>query len=167
MADLEFRLEHQKQSQWCWAAVAISICRFYSDQNWPSQCQLVNDVFSGTSGGDCCQDGSSSECDMPWDLRDVLNRAKHLQQPVRGVISFQDLTNEIEARRPVAARILLADMTAHFVVLVGCSEDDDGAQWVKVADPSDASGSLTTIPVSAFLNDYKPGANWDQSYFTK
>jgi hypothetical protein len=88
--------------------------------------------------------------------------------PVRGVVAFADLMQEIEVgQRPVAVRITFADLvTAHFVVLTGCAQTQDGQQWVKVADPSLATGNITTIEYTALMNDYRPQATWDESYFT-
>jgi hypothetical protein len=169
MSDIHFSIEHQKQDQWCWAAVALGICHFYDDETWQQQCDLVNDTFAPIRGStDCCQNGSTLPCNMSWTLSVVLNTAGHLAMPVRGVVAFADLMQEIEVgQRPVAARITFADLvTAHFVVLTGCAQTQDGKQWVKVADPSLATGNITTIEYTALLNDYRPQATWDESYFT-
>jgi len=164
-----FSIEHQKQDQWCWAAVALGVCLFYSDQTWQQQCEVVNDIFAQIRGAtDCCQSGSTFPCNMSWTLSVVLNTARHLTQPIRGVVTFADLLQEIEVgQRPVAIRIIFSDLnTAHFIVLTGCAQTSDGRQWVKVADPSLATGNVTTIEYSALVNEYRPGATWDESYFT-
>lgn len=169
MPDLSFSIEQQEQDQWCWAAVAHSLCEFFADNRWTDQCDLVNDIFGPIRGGtDCCANGDTLPCNMSWSLSIVLNTVQHLAPPVRGVVAFADLTQEIEvAQRPVAIRIMFSDLlTAHFVVLVGCATTADGRQWVKVADPSLATGNVTTIEYSTLLTDYRPGANWDESYFT-
>lgn len=169
MPDITFSIEQQKQDQWCWAAVALSICRFYSDHHWRGQCDLVNDIFSDIRGNsDCCQNGDTFPCNMTWSLRDVLSTSHHLALPVRGIVSFGGLMQEIEVgQRPVAARIMFSDLnTAHYIVLVGCAQTLDGKQWVKVADPSMATGNTTSIEYSTILANYRPGAIWDESYFT-
>jgi hypothetical protein len=169
VADLPFLIDHQMQDQWCWAAVAIGVCRFYNDQKWRQQCDLVNAIFAPIRGDtDCCEDGDTSNCNMPWALDVVLNTAGHLVQPVRGPLTFEELKQQILVqKRPLAVRIMLADlMTTHFVVVIGCDEAGDGGQWVKVADPGGSTGNTNTIEYAALLNDYKPGANWDQSYLT-
>ena len=164
-----FSIEQQKQDQWCWAAVTIAICEFYGDQTWQQQCDVVNDTFAAIRGGvDCCQNGSTLPCNMSWTLSVVLNTANHLNGPTRGIVEFDDLMQEIEVgQRPVAIRIMFSDLsTAHFVVLVGCAQTPDGKQWLKVADPSLATGNVTTIEYSALPSNYRPGATWDESYFT-
>lgn len=169
MSDMPFVIDHQMQDQWCWAAVALSICRFFKDQRWQQQCDVVNEIFGPIRGDtDCCTDGASSTCNMPWALDIVLNTAGHLLQPVRGIVTFDEVKQQVLVqKRPFAARIMLADlMTAHFVVVIGCDEAGDGRQWVKVADPGGSTGNTNTIEYSALLNDYMPGASWDQSYFT-
>lgn len=169
MGDVTFSIEHQKQDQWCWAAVTISICKSYSDPAWQQQCDLVNQIFAPIRGGtDCCQDGGSNSCNMSWSLSDALSTVGHLAPPVQGVVSFEDLNEEIEVnQRPVAIRVMFADLnTAHFIVLVGCEQTAEGGQWVKIADPSGTAGNITSIEYSALLDNYRPSALWDESYFT-
>jgi Papain-like cysteine protease AvrRpt2 len=169
VGNLTFSIEHQDQDQWCWAAVTISICRFYKDQRWQHQCNLVNEILSSILGGvDCCEDGASDNCNISFSLSDVLNTTGHLVQLVQGVVSFEDLNQEIEVRqRPLAIRIVFSDfITRHFIVVVGCMQTPDGKQWVKVADPSQSTGNTTSIEYTSLLNDYRPGATWDQSYFS-
>jgi hypothetical protein len=168
MGDLSFSIEHQQHDQWCWAAVAISICRFCNVARWSEQCDLVNEIFAAVRGGDvCCQDGDSDNCNVPWSLSDVLNTAGLLSQPTQGVVSFDDLSQQIEGRgKPVALRVIFADlMTRHFIVVVGCSKTDDGQQWVRVADPSWATGNSTSIEYADLLSSYRENAAWDESYF--
>ncbi len=107
-------------------------------------------------------------CNMAWSLSSVLNDANHLVQPIRGVVPFADLEQEIETgQRPVAARLTFSDInSSHFVVLIGCTETPDGKEWIKVADPSPVAGNVKTIAYDTLMNDYRPGALWDESYFT-
>ena len=97
----------------------------------------------------------------------MLNQFRHLVQPPQGTVAFEDLDHEItEKQQPVAVRIIFSDLTAHFVVVIGCAIDDSGTQVLKIADPSKAGGNVTSIGYSALKNDYRPGATWDQTYFT-
>jgi Papain-like cysteine protease AvrRpt2 len=167
MAVLDFQIEHQLQDQWCWAAVAASICGFYQDSVRQTQCQLANQFLSPIQ--DCCQNGKSDDCNIPFALDLVLNQLNHLVQPPRGVVPFEDLDQEITVtQRPVALRIMFADgFTSHFVVIVGCARAVSGGKVVKVADPSDVTGNVTSMEYSALVSDYRPGAIWDQTYFTR
>jgi hypothetical protein len=165
VAVLNFQIESQSQDQWCWAAVAASVCTFYNDETAPTQCGLANQ-FLFSAG--CCQDGASDDCNIPFALDIVLNKLGHLVQPARGVVPFEDLDHEIAVnQQPVVARIMFSDLvTAHFVVVIGSALDEGGTQVVKVADPSEAAGNVTSIPYATLVNDYRPGATWEQTYFT-
>jgi hypothetical protein len=46
------------------------------------------------------------------------------------------------------------------------ASDDSGTKMLKIADPSAIAGNTTSIGYSALVNDYRPGATWDQTYFT-
>ena len=130
-----FSIEHQLHDQWCWAAVSLGICQFYGDPQWQQQCDLVNNIFAPIRGNsDCCTGEDGLPCNMSWSLSSVLDTANHLAQPVRGVVAFADLMQEIEVgQRPVAVRIMFSDLvTAHFIVLIGCAQTPDGKQWLKV-----------------------------------
>jgi papain like cysteine protease AvrRpt2 len=169
MGDLAISIEQQQQNQWCWAAIALSICRFCNDQRWQQQCELVNKILKPILGGDdCCQDGTSDNCNISWSLSDVLNTTGHLAQPAQAVVLFENLQREIDVRqKPVAIRIVFSDLvTRHFIVVVGCSQSTDGTQWVKVADPSQPKGNVTSLEYASLQNGYRPGATWDESYFT-
>jgi papain like cysteine protease AvrRpt2 len=170
MPDLErpFRIQHQEQDQWCWAAVAASLCVFYQDDTGRTQCELANRFLEAVSGDvDCCSEGSSDECNVPFGLSSALRVLGHIQLPARGALSFEDLGAQISANRPVAVRILMEDFSAHFIVVTGCDQTSDGRRWVKVADPSVASANLATIEYDDLRKNYRPGAKWDQSYLTK
>jgi hypothetical protein len=167
MGVLNFQIEHQAKDQWCWAAVATSICGFYKDDTVPTQCGLANQFLF--SGEDCCQPDASDDTNTPFALDIVLNTFGHLVEPPQGVVAFEDLDQEITTnKQPVAVRIMFSDLvTAHFLVVIGCAIDDGGAQMLKIADPSNATGNVTSIEYLALRNDYRPGATWDQTYFTK
>jgi Papain-like cysteine protease AvrRpt2 len=167
LANLNFDIQKQEKTQWCWAAVTSSICGFYQDTNAPTQCALANQFLG--AGEDCCQTDASDLCDVSFPVDIALNSLGHMVQPTLGVVSFEDLNSEItENQRPVVARITFSDFPAsHFVVVIGCGINANGAQMLKIADPSVAVGNFASIEYSAFKNNYKPSATWDRTYFTK
>lgn len=170
MPDLQtpFNIQHQEQDQWCWAAVAASLCVFYQDETGHKQCDLANRFLEPVRGGtDCCSQGSSNECNVPFGLSDALRELGHMQPSARGALSFDELSAQIVADNPVAVRIQLADFSAHFVVVAGCQETPDGRRWVKVADPSNATGKIVTLEYDDLVNNYRPDATWNESYLTK
>ncbi|HZI58164.1 MAG TPA: papain-like cysteine protease family protein [Verrucomicrobiae bacterium] len=168
MPDLEkpFKIQQQEQTQWCWAAAAASICVFYEDATAQKQCELANRFLEEMRNGvDCCANGSSNDCNLPFDLSDALRHLGHMQAPPRGALPYDRLSTEITANSPVALRIQLADFSAHFVVATACEETSDGRRWVKVADP--ATGNVVTMEYDDLVSNFRPGAAWDQSYLTK
>jgi hypothetical protein len=166
MAVLKFKIQHQNRDQWCWAAVASSMCGFYQDQTAPTQCQLANQFLF--PGEDCCQAGASDTCNTPFALSLVLNQLGHLVQPPRGVVAFEDLDQEINVnRQPVVVRITFSDqVTSHFVVVMGTAIEASGTQVLNIADPSQGTGSVTSMEYLTLRDDFKPGARWDETYFT-
>jgi hypothetical protein len=146
-----FLIEQQAQDQWCWAAVTLGICRFYGDQTWQQQCDVVNDVFAAIRGiVDCCQNRSTLPCNMSWTLSVVLNSANHLNMPIRGVVTFADLMQEIEVgHRPVAVRIMFSDLvTAHFIVWSAAHKlqmGNNGSRSRTPAWPQEMSRRSSTV----------------------
>jgi hypothetical protein len=166
-----FAIEQQNHDQWCWAAVCISVFRFFNDQRWKTQCALVNDTFNDVlAGNDCCQNGASDDCDRAWDIGLVLFNKGHMVLPqVSGPMDFDALTHEISNNRsPVVIRVQFDDgVTDHFVAIVGCALDQDGRQIIQVADPSGAAGNCSTLEFENFPENYRPGTTWVNCYRTK
>jgi hypothetical protein len=166
-----FAIEHQSQDQWCWAAICISVFRFFNDQRWPTQCALVNDTFRDVlAGDDCCQDGTSVDCDRSWDVGLVLFNNGHMVLPqIEGPMDFGALTLEIvNNQSPVVIRVQFDDgVTDHFVAIVGCAADTDGKQIIQIADPSCAAGNFSKFEFDNFPGNYRPGTTWVNSYRTK
>src|SRR5688500_15920023 len=80
---LPFAMETQTRQEWCWAAVSVSVARFYKQNSPWSQCKLVNEELGLNN---CCQTTIPSECNKPWylekGLAKVLHLAKHIQAPL-------------------------------------------------------------------------------------
>ncbi|HEX8456083.1 MAG TPA: hypothetical protein VF656_02080 [Pyrinomonadaceae bacterium] len=60
---LPFVMQTQKREEWCWAAVSVSVAKFYNSQSPWRQCQLVNNQLGLAN---CCPSGGPAECDQPW-----------------------------------------------------------------------------------------------------
>jgi len=41
---LNFPMQQQKETEWCWAAVAVSVAAFYQGVS-PPQCDVVNKIL--------------------------------------------------------------------------------------------------------------------------
>ena len=142
-------MEEQEHAHWCWAAVGNAVRAVMDSTRTLTQCAVATRVMErefslgfGRKPVDCCKDFAPSNEAKSLNL--TLEALGHLQDPARpgGVASFALIQSEIEAGRPVAARIVwdpddddLED-GAHFVLIVGwdCSQ---GPDKVLVLDSTD------------------------------
>jgi hypothetical protein len=152
----------QTQTNWCWAAVTAGVASFYAGGTSMDQCAIVNTALNVPTPG-CCQDGSSSTCNVPFFLEDALQQLDHLAgDPVDGPSTFDQVVAQIDAQQPLCARIDLSSGGGHFVALAGYSAD---GQYVLVLDP--ASGSATWVVIGDLTTKYQGSGRWTISYFTK
>jgi len=158
-AGLGFCMQDQTQTQWCWAATAVGMSLFYNPSSTWTQCSLVNRELGQTT---CCQDGSSAVCNRPWYLQNALQTTGNLVQWVAGAASFADVQQEINAKRPLAARIGWSGGGGHFVVLDGY--DTTAGQYLSVQDPWYGHSTYSYL---AFQTAYQGSGEWTHSYYTK
>lgn len=82
---LHFRIQRQEQSEWCWAAVAVSVERFFDPHSKLTQCEVANKVipklpkqvppivFPPSDCGCCCHCCCNPEsCNHPAELKLAL-----------------------------------------------------------------------------------------------
>lgn len=159
-ATLPFNQQTQEQDQWCWSAVTVSVSRHYDASSSWTQCSLVNTELNR---GDCCWDGSGSDCNKPWTLDRPLSRTDNLDRMQGSSAPFSDLIVEIDQSRPLACRIGWFSGGGHFVVLHGYSDSDQGS-WVTVADPFYGP---STYVYDVFRSSYRSSGSWTHSYYTQ
>ncbi|HET6998210.1 MAG TPA: papain-like cysteine protease family protein [Solirubrobacterales bacterium] len=156
---LNFTIQRQEQTQWCWAAVSTSIARFYDAGTSWTQCRVAGAELNSST---CCEDGSSSECNQPWYLDRALNRAGALAgmeaPPSTGLGRAPD---EIQDGRPVCVRIGWSGGGGHFIVIEGYRYD---REQVALEDPWYGSSDL---PVNSFRTAYQGTGSWTHTYLTK
>lgn len=165
---ITFAMQSQLQTNWCWAAVAVSIAKFYgtvqpgSASPW-TQCALANAELSQTT---CCSNGASASCNKSWTLDTALTRVGHLAAPrISGTIPPGDVEVELAGSRPVGARIQwYGGGQGHFVVLSGY-DDSSGSAEVDVEDPY--YGPTLLLDFNTFSTAYQSGAGqWTHTYLT-
>jgi len=156
---LEFTEQHQEQDQWCWAAVSVSVSHFYDAASTWTQCDLVNAELNRS---DCCWNGSTSQCDRPWNLNSPLSRTQNLNTMDNSAALFADLISEIDNRRPIGCRIGWFAGGGHFVVIHGYSTS--GGQWVTVGDPFYGP---STYSYDGFCSAYRNSGEWTHTYNTQ
>ena len=125
-----FDMQAQTQSNWCWAATATSVSRFYWLWSTWTQCRVANGELGRT---DCCDSTVPSACNVPWYLERALTRTSNFVSTT-GQASFQQVRDEIDAGRPVGARIGWSGGGGHFMVIYGYSFIA-GVEHLDIHDP--------------------------------
>jgi hypothetical protein len=161
---IDFRMQDQCHSNWCWAAVAASVSAFYG--NSVTQCEIANQELKRA---DCCATPCHTDnvaFNDTHTLGSPLNQVDCLDREVRfEKATFKDLQKEIDASRPLCARIIWPDGTAHFVVIVGYVL---GEALTTLILADSLYGSQSETGYDRFCTDYQGiGGKWNDTYYTK
>jgi hypothetical protein len=160
---LNYNRQDQQQTNWCWAAVSGAVAAYYNASTTWTQCAIA-DAELGRS--DCCGAGASGACNVPWYLNSALSRVGHLASFASGTLTFAIVQSEINAGRPVCARIGWSGGGGHFVALTCWYRNLlTGTQSVRVDDPWPAYGRSVWL-FSAFSTAYQGSGSWTHSYRT-
>jgi hypothetical protein len=155
MADT-FQMELQEQDEWCWAAVSLSVERYFSPTSPLTQCMIAGQLL----GARCCDDPEA--CNQPAKLQDALKLVRRLTgDPTAGPLSFTDIQKDLDGGRPVCLRIGWDGGGGHFVILVGYGLSRSGARLVEVEDP--LYGSSIVI-YEEFISRYLSSGQWTATY---
>jgi Papain-like cysteine protease AvrRpt2 len=161
-ARLDFTMQDQKQTLWCWAATTVSVSAYYDPETDWTQCALVNAERGLTT---CCDDGSTEECDQVNVLDAPLRRADVLHRKERGSVTYHVIRQEIDAGRPLAFRVRWSGGGGHFAVIEGYQSSGD--TWIAIDDP-DPGYSAVDLPVSTLTGGtYRGTGSWTHTYFTR
>jgi hypothetical protein len=156
---LGFNMQSQTQTNWCWAATSTSVSLFYWFLSGWTQCKVAN---AELGRGDCCNSTVPSACNVPWYLDRSLTRTRNFVS-ITGPVTFQQVRDEIDAGRPVGARIGWSGGGGHFMVIYGYSIVV-GTEYFDIDDPIYGKSSLTA---SDFSTSYQGSGSWTHTYFTK
>lgn len=159
---LPFSIQHQQQKEWCWAAVAVSVNKYYNPESSWIQCKLVNQLLGQST---CCEKGGSSSCNKPYYLNRALDAVGNLLRWEKIRASFTEVKNQIDASRPLCARIgwTGGGGRGHFVVSKGYI-DTSSTQYLFISDPWFGP---SIVKYSSFLSSYKGRGAWTTTYWTK
>jgi hypothetical protein len=162
---LPFSMQPQAQPNWCWAAVAASVAAFFDAATHQTQCLIANAQLRRQ---DCCGSGASGPCNVYGFLASALNRVRHLKVWHPSVCApLNEVRSEIDAKRPLCARVAWDSGGAHFVTIVGYLPDSDavaGSEMIAVEDPLWGSSD---VPYDVLRVGYRYDGRWTDSYFTK
>ena len=158
---LPLKMQQQEQANWCWAAVASSVGAYLQNSNPAgllSQCQIVTEVLQQP---DCCSNGDSSLCNKEWYLDSALAYVGHLNgSPFQGAASFASICTLTSVPYNLPIGVLVSNgVTGHFVLIIGFN-NDNGNEWVYIADPCYGYGTYT---LADFMSAYH-GYMWTYTY---
>jgi hypothetical protein len=169
-----FDMQDQKESEWCWSAVAVSMNN-YLDPNQPgvpdtwSQQSLATDVLAlemqWSPPVDCGGDPNPM-CDHPARLDTALTVTENLRAGgarFNRYLDFASIKSWLDVELPIGARIAWPAGGAHFVAFSGYQEFADGEQLVMVQDPLYKSGFHD---YRYLLGQYIYGGSWQDTYLT-
>jgi len=161
------QMEEQEESNWCWAAVAVSVHNFLEPGSVRTQRGLATDVLLDEAqipaGVNCTS--TPGLCNFTARLRDALGKTGNLEKEyVGGHASFKMTKDKVNLNLPVCARIVWDGGGAHFVLIDGYREFASGARQVHVQDP--LYGPSFQF-YEDFVSDYPPGGQWQDTYTVK
>jgi hypothetical protein len=156
---LDFDMQMQTQTNWCWAATATSVSHFYWFLSTWTQCKVANAELGHS---DCCNSPVPGACNVPWYLDKALTRTNNFVS-ITGQVTFQQVRDEIDAGRPVGARIGWNGGGGHFMVIYGYSLVA-GTPYFDIDDPIYGKSHLT---VADYSTNYQGSGTWTHTYFTK
>jgi hypothetical protein len=157
---LGFAMQHQQQTNWCWAATSVSVAAFYDPATGWTQCSMVN---AELGRNDCCGAGAGGPCNQPWYLDSALQRAGRLNQFVTGALSTVQVGAEMAGSTPVGVRTGWAGGGGHVLVVRGRFRSNE-IEYVSVADPWYGDSDVS---YSSFLNQYQGSGTWTHTYKTR
>ena len=170
MPTINFHMEPQEHLNWCWAAVAVSVDRFFDRGSKWCQCRMASRMakIRRLKVKNCATCGKPKPvpetCNRPWFLDQALQLAGRLKgKPKKTRLSFSQIQRKIEAGQPVCVRVQWGrGPDAHFVVISGCEVSSSGERWVDVEDS--VAGSSTWL-FDEFRSNYQYSqGNWDVTY---
>jgi len=162
-------VEHQQQTQWCWAAVSNSVSHFYDAGSTWTQCTIVNAELGQTT---CCTNGSTAGCNQPWYLDRALTRVGCLLSMASGTLSFATVKSLINSGRPPCARQGWSGGGGHFMAIVCYFEGLLGqlagagstARRLRISDPWYGD---SVVDYTVFVSGYQGTGTWTHSYRTQ
>ncbi len=156
---LNMVMDHQTQTQWCWAALASSVAKFYNDPSTYTQCGLANTAFTQTT---CCVNGSSSACNKPYGMASGLKLVKHWKATYARAFSMSEIAAEIDVKHPLAVAVLWSSGSGgHGMAIDGY---DTVSGKISIKDPWYGS---TVMTLSTFPASYQSGGSWAETDTTQ
>ena len=156
---LDLVLQRQELSKWCWAAISVSLGRYYGTTE-----RRQREVAAALLGFDCSRFGEEPEVRESADAYAMLDEALQLAGCYShwspGRPTFERLRAEIDAGRPVCLQIEWLRGGMHYAVVAGY---DAEAAELYVEDPLHGP---SVQPFEGFPGGYRKGGFWRGTYWT-
>jgi hypothetical protein len=173
---IPFVEQHQKRSELCWAAVAVSVKCHFDPASTMRQCELAR-VLLGISGP-CCigLDDVLQACNKPFSLGEALvhHSVNHLAAGTAAVpnpkndgvaMTFAEIQAQIDNKLPVCIFIQWPGKSVGHFILISGYKESGGKQYVFVNDPLFGSGPQ---PYQRVVSNYhSEHGTWQCTYRLK
>ncbi len=167
-------VQKQEATEWCWAAVSVSVNRMFRPDSTHTQCELAGGVLRRQ----CCSGGKlahSDPCNAPHELHPVLGRLHLLaDQPIVKPLTFARLQKEIDGGRPVCVLIKWLDQDGqpgnrgHFIAISGYRVTPSKKQFVAIGDPFYGPSEIEYASFSSKQGGYRDGRGvWFASFLVR
>jgi hypothetical protein len=157
---LNFQMQPQQQTFWCWSACTVSIEKYYNPTTDLTQCTLANTEFNRN---DCCGAGAAGPCNQGNWPQTPMRRLGRLNQDLRNTLTVLQISDELAKGFPFIADVVWRDGSSHVLAVHGRSRID-GVEYVTVADPAYGNSTWT---YADFCNRYQQIGTWRFSYTTQ
>lgn len=168
---VSLKVQRQEKSEWCWAAVSVSIDRFFRPASTHTQCDVAGSVLNLS----CCDGAGPSQsdsCNTPHALNPVLGRLHLLAaEPILTPLAFDQVRAELDGGRPLCALIKWLDNQGqvtdrgHFIALNGYRVTPGGKVFVSITDPMYGASEIDFGQFSDPKGGYRDGRGvWFASF---
>jgi hypothetical protein len=161
---LAFNMQHQKETEWCWAADSTSVSHFYDAASAWTQCLVANTALGRS---DCCGSGASGPCNQGWYLELALGITGNFKSVSGGTEPYTTVENEINNNAPLGVRIGWSGGGGHFIALTGYFYLDFLFFILEFVTVDDPWYGRSIIPYAGVVSGYQGSGSWTDSYFTQ
>ncbi len=124
---VDFVIQKQLKSNWCWAAVTASLSAYYGKQNDADQTRLVTKIMHPKNS---CEGEECKTCNRPWYVGEALEMAGILREAIPNTISEKRLINELNHHHPVVIAVKCRGIVSgHTFVISSMMNDGTFATW--------------------------------------
>jgi len=150
---MQYQVDTQEQTFWCWAAVAQSVRAYFAPRSPLSQCEVATETLRRFENPrlNCCRD--PVPCDIPYYLDRALTQVGHLNFVYPAPLSWNDVRYVTrQMNRPLCAYLASAS-SGHYVVITDAFLAN-GAEYLLVHDPDDPFRGAVQIAYDQFRLNY-------------